>query len=38
VHDIETGKRAGSVQTLKRIGDALDVPIDDLVQGAPRRR
>ena len=31
VHDIETGKSAGSAQTLKRIAEALDVPLDDLV-------
>jgi len=38
VHDVETGKRTGSVQTLKRIDDALDVPIDDLVRAAVPRR
>ena len=31
VHDIETGKRSGSVATMKRIADALDVPLDDVV-------
>ncbi|HET9068620.1 MAG TPA: helix-turn-helix domain-containing protein [Amaricoccus sp.] len=31
VHDIETGKTGGSVSTLKRIADALDVPLDDIV-------
>jgi mRNA interferase RelE/StbE len=31
VHDIEAGKRSGSVQTLRRIADALDVPLDDIV-------
>ena len=34
VHDIETGKRCGSVQTLKRIADALDVPLDDILSDA----
>jgi mRNA interferase RelE/StbE len=31
VHDIENGKSAGSVQTMKRLAEALDVPLDDLV-------
>ena len=31
VHDIETGKRTGSVKTLKAIADALNLPLDDLV-------
>jgi len=31
IHDIESGKRNGSVATMKRIADALDVPLDDLV-------
>jgi DNA-binding XRE family transcriptional regulator len=31
VHDIESGKSVGSVQTLKRIAEALDVPLDDIV-------
>lgn len=30
VHDIETGKRRGSVDTLKKLADALDVMIDDI--------
>jgi mRNA interferase RelE/StbE len=33
VHEIETGKKRGSAQTLKRLADALDVPLDDLVAG-----
>lgn len=31
VHDIETGKRRGSVDTLKKLADALGVTVDDLV-------
>lgn len=31
LHDIESGKRNGSVATMRRIADALDVPLDDLV-------
>lgn len=31
VHDIETGKRKGSVATLKKIADALNRTLDDLV-------
>ena len=31
IHDIESGKRGGSVTTMKRIADALDVPLDDVV-------
>jgi DNA-binding XRE family transcriptional regulator len=31
VHDIETGKSNGSVPTLRRIADALNVPLDDVV-------
>ena len=31
VHDIETGKRRGSVDTLKKIADALNLPLDDIV-------
>ena len=31
VHDVESGKSAGSVQTMKRIAEALDVPLDDIV-------
>ena len=31
IHDIETGKRGGSVATMKRIADALEVPLDDVV-------
>jgi mRNA interferase RelE/StbE len=31
VHDIENGRSAGSVQTMKRIAEALDVPLDDIV-------
>lgn len=30
VHDIESGRRAGSVRTLRSIAEALDVPLDDL--------
>jgi mRNA interferase RelE/StbE len=35
LHEIESGLKTGSVQTLKRIADALNVPLDDLVQDAP---
>ena len=31
VHDIESGKRRGSVDTLKKIADALNLPLDDIV-------
>jgi mRNA interferase RelE/StbE len=31
IHEIEAGSKTGSVQTLKRIADALDVRLDDLV-------
>ncbi|TPE47903.1 helix-turn-helix transcriptional regulator [Amaricoccus solimangrovi] len=31
IHDIESGKRNGSVATMKRIAQALDVPLDDVV-------
>ena len=31
VHEIETGKKHGSARTLKRLADALGVPLDDLV-------
>jgi DNA-binding XRE family transcriptional regulator len=31
VHEIETGAKTGSVQSLKRIAEALGVPLDDLV-------
>ncbi len=31
LHDIETGKSRGSVDTLKAIAVALDVPLDDVV-------
>lgn len=31
VHDIETGKSRGSVDTLKAIAGALDVSLDDVV-------
>jgi mRNA interferase RelE/StbE len=31
LHDIETGKSRGSVETLKAIAVALDVPLDDVV-------
>ena len=34
VHDIESGKRRGSVMTLKKIADALNVTLDDLVPSA----
>jgi mRNA interferase RelE/StbE len=37
VHDIETGKSSGSVQTLRRIADALDVPLDDIVPAEPEQ-
>jgi mRNA interferase RelE/StbE len=30
LHDIETGKKRGSVDTLKALAAALDVPLDDL--------
>ena len=35
VHDIETGKSAGSFQTLRRIAGALDVMLDDVVPADP---
>ena len=31
VHDIETGKRRGSVETLKKLATALDISLDELV-------
>jgi DNA-binding XRE family transcriptional regulator len=31
VHDIETGKRRGSVDTLKKLAAALNLPLDDIV-------
>ena len=31
VHEIETGKKRGSVDTLKRLAEALGVRVDDLV-------
>ena len=31
VHEIETGKKRGSVDTLKRLAEALGVLVDDLV-------
>ena len=31
LHDVETGKSRGSVETLKAIAVALDVPLDDVV-------
>ena len=31
LHDIESGKSRGSVETLKAIAAALDVPLDDVV-------
>lgn len=31
VHDIETGKKKGSVLTLKRLAEALSVTVDDLI-------
>jgi DNA-binding XRE family transcriptional regulator len=31
VHDIESGKSAGSVATMRAIASALEVPLDDLV-------
>jgi DNA-binding XRE family transcriptional regulator len=31
VHDVETGKSRGSVDTLKAIADALEVGMDDVV-------
>jgi mRNA interferase RelE/StbE len=36
LHDIESGKRVGSVETLRRLAEALDVPLDDLVVPADR--
>jgi mRNA interferase RelE/StbE len=30
LHDIETGKRRGSVDTLKKIAAVLEVPLDDI--------
>jgi DNA-binding XRE family transcriptional regulator len=30
LHDIEAGKKRGSVDTLKAIAGALDVPLDDI--------
>jgi DNA-binding XRE family transcriptional regulator len=30
VHEIETGRKTGSVATLKQIAIALDVPLDDI--------
>lgn len=35
VHDIETGKSRGSVATLSRIAEALDVMLDDVVAPLP---
>ncbi|RAP39674.1 transcriptional regulator [Rhodovulum viride] len=31
IHEIETGKKNGSVQTLKKIAEALGVTVDDLI-------
>ncbi len=31
VHEIETGKKRGSVETVKRLAEALGVRVDDLV-------
>ncbi|MBL3565799.1 helix-turn-helix transcriptional regulator, partial [Rhodovulum sulfidophilum] len=31
IHEIETGKKNGSAQTLKKIADALGVTVDDLI-------
>ena len=31
LHDIETGKRQGSIATVKAIAEALNVPVDDLI-------
>lgn len=31
VHDIESGKRGGSIATMKKLADALGVTVDDLV-------
>lgn len=30
VHDIETGRKRGSVDTLRRMAEALGVPLDDI--------
>jgi transcriptional regulator with XRE-family HTH domain len=32
IPELETGKRAGSVDTLRTIADALDVTVDDLIR------
>lgn len=37
VHDIESGKRNGSLATMRNIAKALDVPPDDLVWDSARR-
>jgi len=31
VHEIETGKKRGAVDTLKRLAEALGMRVDDLV-------
>jgi ribosome-binding protein aMBF1 (putative translation factor) len=31
VHEVETGKKRGSVETVKRLAEALGVRVDDLV-------
>ncbi|WP_421781827.1 helix-turn-helix transcriptional regulator [Kiloniella litopenaei] len=31
INDIEAGRKTGSVQTLKKLADTLDITIDDLV-------
>lgn len=31
IHDIESGRRSGSVVTMRKIADALGVPLDDVV-------
>lgn len=31
VHEIETGKKRGSVETVRRLADALGVSVDDLI-------
>jgi transcriptional regulator with XRE-family HTH domain len=32
ISEIETGKKPGSIATMKALADALDVTIDDLVR------
>lgn len=35
--EIETGKKPGSLDAMKRIADALEIPLDDLVLGEDKR-